>query len=252
MKNYLFPVLIILYGLLSADFAMNENFKSRQLKYPRVQQAWSEKEQEIKLLLQENHIDRADLQIFIRAFKKQRIIELWGKNKKDKKYLFLKEYPFCSFSGNLGPKRKQGDNQIPEGFYSIDRFNPNSNFYLSLGINYPNRSDKILGDKENPGGDIFIHGNCVTIGCIPITDDLIKELYIFAVEARNNGQQNIPVHIFPCRLDPDSFDGLIKSFKPDKSLLMFWTNLKEGYDYFDTKKLPPEIRISGEGKYHFE
>jgi murein L,D-transpeptidase YafK len=106
------------------------------------------------------------------------------KNTSDQEFLHIKTYTVCATSGLIGPKRMQGDLQIPEGFYYIDRFNPYSNFYLSLGINYPNTSDRILGDKNNLGGDIFIHGDCVTIGCLPITDSEIKELYIFCVEAK--------------------------------------------------------------------
>ena len=267
IKNSLLLVLIISFGHLSPDIKMQEDcelpcvrdigstqqsFKTLQLKNERVKKAYSEKEEGIKNILQKNQILMPNLEIFICVFKKQQIIELWGKNKKDKEYIFLKEYPFCSFSGKLGPKRKQGDNQVPEGFYHINRFNPNSNFYLSLGINYPNRSDKILGDQDNPGGDIFIHGNCVTIGCIPITDDLIKELYIFAVDARNNGQKYIPVHIFPDRLDKESFGNLLKDYGGDKSLVTFWSNLKVGFDYFEFKKILPEINISANGLYDFE
>src|SRR5690606_11025729 len=103
--------------------------------------------------------------------------------KNGEKFTLVKTYPVCSSSGLPGPKRKKGDRQTPEGFYHIDRFNPQSAFHLSLGINYPNSSDKILGHSD-PGGDIFIHGSCVTIGCVPLTDDLIKEVYVLAVEAK--------------------------------------------------------------------
>ncbi len=111
------------------------------------------------------------MDILLRAYKQESELELWAKNKKDKQYTLLKTYKICASSGTLGPKRKQGDIQVPEGFYVIDRFNPVSNFYLSLGVSYPNASDKILGVKGALGGDIFIHGNCVTIGCLPISDD---------------------------------------------------------------------------------
>ena len=103
-------------------------------------------------------------------------------------------------SGILGPKRQEDDWQIPEGFYHIDRFQPDSKFYISLGIGYPNTSDKILGVKDNLGCDIFIHGGCATVGCIPITDDQIKELYLVALETQSNSERRIPVHIFPARL----------------------------------------------------
>ena len=102
-------------------------------------------------------------------------MEVWIKEASKDYYVLLNTYDFCTTSGTLGPKRKEGDLQIPEGIYTINHFNPQSNFYLSLGINYPNASDKILSDPVHPGGDIYLHGNCVTIGCIPLTDDKIKE-----------------------------------------------------------------------------
>jgi murein L,D-transpeptidase YafK len=103
--------------------------------------------------------------------------------------------------GSLGPKRIQGDYQVPEGFYYVNEFNPNSNYHLALGLNYPNASDKILSDSVQPGGDIYIHGSCVTTGCIPIKDDQIEELYVLTTFARNLGQDFIPVHIFPVRFN---------------------------------------------------
>jgi murein L,D-transpeptidase YafK len=134
----------------------------------------------------------------------------------------------------------------------MDRFNPWSNFYLSLGINYPNNADRIKGDSKNLGGDIFIHGDCVTVGCIPLTDDKIMELYVYAVEAKNNGQDKIPVHIFPTRLSKENFDRLITEHKDDVELINFWANLKIGYDYFDMHKIPAKITISAKGNYEFE
>jgi murein L,D-transpeptidase YafK len=115
-------------------------------------------------------------------------------------FKLLHTHLFCTNSGIPGPKLKEGDLQIPEGIYHISHFNPQSKFYLSVGLNYPNASDKILSDKQQPAGSIYIHGSCVRIGCIPITDDKIKELYVLAVKAMNNGQQKIPVHISPIRL----------------------------------------------------
>ena len=138
-----------------------------------------------------------------------------------------------------------------EGFYYIDRFNPVSSFHLSLGINYPNSSDRTLCKSGNPGGDIFIHGDCVTIGCIPITDDKIKELYILAVEAKNSGQTNIPVHIFPARLSQTKLVELKKEYK-DPKLFAFWQNLAEGYSYFEENKTLPSFWINKEGSYIFK
>jgi murein L,D-transpeptidase YafK len=227
------------------------DFKSEQLKYPRVRKAFQENEGTVKTLLVQKSISPENLAIFLRVFKRPGIIELWGRNKQTETFTRLKEYKFCATSGDLGPKRKQGDYQIPEGFYFIDRFNPSSNFYLSLGINYPNKSDLILGDRQNPGGDIFIHGNCVTIGCIPITDPLIRELYVFAVEAKNNGQDKIPVHIFPDQLDDENYERLCTQYAGDRILKEFWSNLKEEYDYFENNRSIPSFHINDEGRFIF-
>jgi murein L,D-transpeptidase YafK len=213
-------------------------FKEQQLKFDRVKSAYEEKETAVNDLLKSQGIT-GGYDLFIRALKKERDLEVWVKSKESASYSLLVTYPFCTSSGVLGPKRKQGDLQIPEGIYSINHFNPFSTFYLSLGINYPNASDKILSDREYPGGAIYIHGNCVSIGCIPITDEKIKELYILAVESINNGQAKIPVHIFPTR----DFDQLPASD--------FWTNLKEIYgDFEKNKKLRP-VRIDKTGAYKF-
>ena len=174
---------------------------------------------------------------------------MWGKNEVDDHYQLIKDYKVCETSGTLGPKRRQGDAQIPEGFYHIDRFNPSSNFYLSLGINYPNKSDKILGVKNSLGGDIFIHGSCVTIGCLPITDSEIKELYVFCVEARNNGQQKIPVTIFPSELDETTFQELSAEYTSDADKIGLWTDLKKGFDIFNTTKKLPKIGFLSSGRH---
>jgi murein L,D-transpeptidase YafK len=242
--------LIILY-LLMMPALSGKDFKSEQLRNTRVQNAYESKGKEIRDLLKSNGIHIESMEIYIRAFKKEQIIELWARNK-NSNFILLKNYPFCASSGNPGPKRKIGDNQIPEGFYIINRFNPNSNFYLALGINYPNSSDKIICRNTNSGRDIFIHGNCVTIGCIPITDDKIKELYIFAVEAKNNGQENIPVHIFPTKLNDEGMKILVNQYGSEKELLSFWQNLKPVFDFFEKTKTLPLISVMKDGRYRVE
>ena len=150
-------ILIMSFTLLSQD-----SFKEGQKNQSRVKQAYIDKESIIISLLSENLIDIKKLRIYLRAFKAEKKIELWAKNQADTQYTLIKEYDICKTCGNPGPKREEGDYQIPEGFYHIDRFNPNSKFYLSLGLNYPNKSDRILGVKGSLGSDIFIHGSCVT------------------------------------------------------------------------------------------
>lgn len=223
------------------------SFKQQQLQFSRVRTAYGEKEESLKAELQKQGFTLSELNLFLRAFKMEKQLEVWIKKPADTVFTYFKSYPFCALSGDVGPKRRQGDAQVPEGFYHINRFNPQSNFYLSLGINYPNQSDKILG-HSNPGGDIFIHGSCVTIGCIPITDDKIKELYVLCVESRNNGQEQIPVHIFPMKLT-DSNRKLLDKQEVSLSTKELWDSLKKAYDYFEANKKLPGITINSSGRY---
>jgi len=221
---------------------MQTGFKKDQKRYPRVRGAYSEKDSVVKEYFAKKNITFSDFSIYLRAFKEERKIEVWAKNNSDSIYTYIKDYKICSSSGSIGPKRKYGDLQVPEGFYHIDRFNPYSNFHLSLGLNYPNTSDRILGEKGNLGGDIFIHGSCVTIGCLPITDDKIKELYIICVEAKNSGQEKIPVVVFPTELTDEKYSSVAASDTKNKDL---WFELKQAFDYFNkTKRLPKVVFLS--------
>lgn len=240
---------VLISVILVFLFSFSGGFKSSQLKNSRVKSAYTEKQVVLDKLLLKSGLDIHSLSVFIRAFKKERIIEVWGKDDKHTQYSLIVTYDFCETSGELGPKRRQGDLQIPEGFYHIDRFNPWSSFHLSLGINYPNSSDRILGYKANLGGDIFIHGSCATIGCIPITDDKIKEFYLFMVEARNNGQMKIPVHIFPGKLNDESWGILKTEYSDKKELLSFWENIRPGYLYFEKNKILPTMKVLSNGNY---
>ncbi|WP_107037256.1 L,D-transpeptidase family protein [Brumimicrobium mesophilum] len=224
----------ILFLLAFIICAFNaDNFKQEQLKYPRVREAYQAKKAAVLRILKNKDIEISKLQIYIRAFKSEKEVEIWAKNSSDNKFQLIKTYDVCRNSGVLGPKRKQGDLQVPEGFYHIDRFNPYSSYHLSLGINYPNKSDRILGTKGKLGGDIFIHGKCVTIGCLPMTNEFIKEIYIICVEARNNGQTSIPVTIFPLKLSDKKYDILNKKYAKDLDKINLWKDLKVGYDIFN-------------------
>jgi murein L,D-transpeptidase YafK len=227
------------------------SFKEKQLSNARVQIAYDEKESVVKQYFTEKKLSFEKYQMFLRAFKKEEKLEVWVKENGKQEFALLHTYDFCAMSGVLGPKRKEGDLQIPEGVYHINHFNPLSNFYLSLGLNYPNASDKILSHKTKPGGAIYVHGNCVTIGCIPITDDKIKELYVMAVEARNNGQEKIPVHVFPAQLNLGSVEKLATDYQASDDVLVFWKNLQTIYfDFKTTRKLKP-IKVNSKGEYYF-
>jgi murein L,D-transpeptidase YafK len=227
------------------------SFKQTQLQHSRVRLAYQEKESTVKNYFNQRNLNNQGAKLFLRAFKKEMKLEVWVQTKQQQAFQLLHTYDFCATSGRPGPKRKEGDSQIPEGIYYIKHFNPVSNFHLSLGLNYPNKSDKILGDKNAPGSDIYIHGNCVTIGCIPVTDDKIKELYILAVDARESGQKEIPVHIFPARLDQTGMLTLRNEFSSQPELITFWENLATVYKNFqDTHMLKP-ISIDVSGRYRF-
>ena len=153
-------------------------------------------------------------------------------------------------SGAMGPKRMEGDYQVPEGFYHINEFNPNSNYHLSLGLNYPNSSDRILSDSLRPGSAIYIHGNCVSTGCIAISDIPIEEVYILSTQARNQGQEFIPVHVFPVRYsNKKSMDYLMEATRSNPSLQHFSSNIKAVFDYFELKKELPIIMVNRKGEY---
>ena len=225
------------------------SFKEEQLRYPREREAYQKKEKNVLRLLHDKGIGIGQLEICLQVFKQEKQLELWAKNKRDTAFQLLKTYAICASSGELGPKRQRGDYQIPEGFYGIDRFNPHSTFFLSLGINYPNYSDRILGKKGRLGGDIFIHGSCVTIGCMPITDPEIMELYLMAVEAKNNGQERISVTIYPCNLEKDNFFQLLQKHKNDQDKIHLWTDLEKGFQYFRTHKKLPQVKFLPSGRH---
>jgi len=250
LKLLLIFLILISYSVIISNnmLAQTKSFKEQQLLNSRVKTAYSEKENTVKQYFKDINLEFNKFQLLIIAYKTEAIIEAWIKPSDKDTFILLKQFPICSSSGTIGPKRKQGDYQVPEGFYHIDRFNPYSNFYISLGVNYPNSSDKILGQKGNLGGDIFIHGSCVTIGCMPITDDLIKELYILAVEAKNNGQKDIPVYIFPAKLTTENFNKLKTKYN-EKTLAILLENLKEGYDYFLKNKTLAKISVNTNGSY---
>ena len=228
-----------------------QSFKDKQQRYPRVRTAFAEKDSPLRSLFADKGILYPPQKLFIRIFKQEKVLEVWAFSASEAVFKSVKSYPICRTSGNLGPKRREGDLQIPEGFYYIDRFNPKSNFYLSLGINYPNQADRILGKKGELGGDIFIHGGCVTIGCVPITDEYIKEVYWLVVQAKSSGHSKIPVHIFPTKLNDHTMARLKSTFPNGNTLINFWKNLKIGYNWFEQYQKLPTISINRDGTYQF-
>ncbi|OYU97305.1 MAG: hypothetical protein CFE21_03150 [Bacteroidetes bacterium B1(2017)] len=237
--------------LLFLNFTGQTNFLSEQKKFERVRISFTEKEALVQTALKNKHLTSTNFNLLLIAYKAEGILELYVKAKNKSAYSLLTHYSICASSGHLGPKRRYGDAQVPEGFYQINRFNPSSNYYLSLGLNYPNQADKLKSSASNLGGDIFIHGSCVTIGCMPLTDDKIKEVYLYAILAKNNGQEKIPVYVFPYRMNNENQKEYASTYRNYPELVSFWKNLKTGYDRFKTNSQELNVSVNREGEYTF-
>ena len=246
---WMVPAILLGLACLPAALA-GESFRAEQNRFSRVRQARLEAQPRLEDWFRKAGLDYPAREVFLRIFKLEGELELWARNDGSAPFVLVRTAPVCASSGTLGPKRREGDLQVPEGFYHVSGFNPWSRFHLSLRVDYPNASDRILGDRRHLGGDIFIHGSCVTIGCVPIQDGPIEEVYLAAVDARDAGQARIPVHIFPCRLDGDWLRLERESWRRP-GLLDFWRNLKEGYDLFEKSRQLPRMTVDSRGNYLF-
>jgi len=242
--------LTLLVSLLFAFSFQNDpgSFKNTQIKYKNVKNAYANKWDNLQKLLKEKGIRADNFEVHIRSFKYEKQLEIWCRNKGEAKFVLLKTMDICASSGGLGPKRKEGDGQVPEGFYEVSWFNPMSDYHLGLKINYPNQSDRIKA-KGRPGGDIMIHGNCVTIGCIPLQDNPIEELYVLCVESKNK-KNDIGVSIYPCRLTQQNYEMLSKNNDSEK--IKFWNVLKQTYRFFEDNKQMPKIKVNKQGDYEMQ
>jgi murein L,D-transpeptidase YafK len=180
--------------------------------------------------------------VFMRIFKEEKVLEIWLKNMGDDRYELFKTYPICAFSGELGGKTKEGDNQAPEGFYTVgmDQLNPKSRYHLAFNVGFPNAYDKAHGYT---GSFLMVHGNCVSAGCYAMTDTGIEEIYILAESALKAGQSAFNVHIFPFHLKEEN----LKRYETSR-WFSFWKGLKQGYDVFETEKRVPSIQVEN-GEY---
>jgi murein L,D-transpeptidase YafK len=215
---------------------------------PALREALQSKRETVRALFQAQGLDYPPRGVFLRVFKLDQELELWGE-RADGQYVLVKTYRICASSGVPGPKRVEGDGQVPEGFYSIAVYNPRSSFHLSLGIDYPNRSDRIRSGTYRPGGAIMIHGNCVTIGCVPITDPMIDEVFLAAWEAHTHGQRRVEAHFFPGRLNEAGWDRLLRAGDWDASHISFWRELQPGFDAFEHTHRPPLVSVEADGRY---
>jgi murein L,D-transpeptidase YafK len=196
--------------------------------------------------------------IFLRIFKESDELEVWlqkepqaverGAVSPSPQYKLFRIYKICTWSGKLGPKQKRGDFQAPEGFYFVNRrrMNPRSRFHLSFDLGYPNAFDR----AHNRDGDyLMVHGNCVSAGCFAMTDNKIEEIYTLADAALNGGQRIFRVHCLPFRMTDERME---KAAQDDyeKTWLSYWENLREGYQWFEENKQPPNVEVEAK-KYVF-
>jgi murein L,D-transpeptidase YafK len=174
--------------------------------------------------------------IFIRVFKEESELEVW-KARDDGVFFHYKTYPICHWSGDLGPKIRQGDKQAPEGFYNVSKaqMNPHSQFYLAFNLGYPNAYDRA---HKRDGNFLMVHGKCKSAGCYAMTDSLMEEIFALARESFKGGQTSFPVHAFPFRMT----DANMERHKGHQ-WTPFWRTLKEAYDHFEIYRVPPAIAV---------
>lgn len=228
----------------------DSTFKRVQLKNPNPQIAYSEKEATVRKLIEDKAIDYASVEVFFRIIKLEQILEVWAKDRtKTDKYKLIKTYNLCV---TKNPDTLRGiDLLVPESFYYIKYFHPANPYFLRMEVNFPNKSDKRRGRS---GGDIAIHGGCFSTYCTPFTDEDIKELYVFAVEAKSKGQAEVPVHNFPFRMT----DANMEKYKKDPRYInkpkrtVNWDNMKYGFDYFETNKNLFSFDVDEKGKYLYK
>lgn len=241
---YIFPFCFLLMGMADPT-----SYREKQMKNTRVREAYASKEKSVVKTLAAHGISRDSLRICFRAYKREKKVELWARNQRDTAFLMLKEFTICDLSGDVGPKRRSRDLQVPEGFYHLDGMNPYSKYYLSMKINYPNGSDSIRGARRHLGGQIFIHGACISSGCLAMTNDRIMELYLYCTEAYNSGQEEIGITIFPAKMDDATYTELIRDYRYYKDCISLWADLKKSWDLFEKYKVPPAIRFLPDGTH---
>ena len=242
--------LFFLIYIFSLGASAQYSFVDEQKASFRMANVFNSKEEQLRKEFEQKGLEWPAKYIYIRSFKYDAQLEIWVKNDIKEKYKLFKTYKVCMQSGTMGPKRLQGDYQVPEGFYYINEFKSNSAYHLSLGLNYPNASDRILSDSQRPGSAIYIHGSCVSVGCIPVTDNEIEEIYILGSYARANGVDFIPVHVFPFRYNSRrSMEYFNVAAKDNEPLQKFASQLRGAYDRFEETRQLPLIMIDKGGNY---
>lgn len=179
----------------------------------------------------------------IRVYKESSELEVW-KRTRTGEYALLKSYPICKWSGELGPKVREGDYQSPEGFYDVTPalMNPKSAYWLSFNVGFPNAFDQAWG---RTGTNLMVHGDCRSVGCFAMTDAGIKEIFALARETFRGGNRSFQIQLLPFRMTDTNM--VANAASPHAA---FWANLKEGTDIFDATKQPPTVAVC-DGRYVF-
>jgi len=187
---------------------------------------------------------RYNAPVLLRIIKETKQLELW-KQDSDNSWAKIKTYEICHFSGQPGPKKRQGDYQAPEGFYEItaSQLNPFSSQHLSMNTGYPNRYDRL---HSYSGAALMIHGGCSSAGCYAMTDPNIEEIYAAVRDAIKGGQKTVQLQIYPFSMDWLN----MFAYRNDPNY-KFWTELKAGWDWFEKNKQPIPVDIR-DGKYYIK
>jgi len=223
---------LLLAGCNSDEISLANNAKANQPVSPKLIAAMVEKDMDLQS------------PILVRLFKEEAELEVW-KQDRSGRFALLKTYPICRWSGDLGPKVREGDRQAPEGFYNITpaQMNPQSAYYLSFNTGYPNAYDRSLG---HTGSELMVHGDCSSRGCYAMTDEQIAEIYSLGRESFFGGQKSFQFEAFPFHMTP-----LNMAKHRNNPNMPFWKMIKEGYDHFEVTRQEPKVDFC-ERKYVFD
>ncbi|WP_456620039.1 MULTISPECIES: L,D-transpeptidase family protein [unclassified Bradyrhizobium] len=223
---------VLLAGCDTDQVSLATNAKANQPVPPKLLAAMVEKDMDLQS------------PILVRLFKQEAELEVW-KQTRSGQFALLKTYPICRWSGDLGPKVREGDRQAPEGFYSINpgQMNPQSAYYLSFNTGYPNAFDKALG---RTGSQLMVHGDCSSRGCYAMTDEQIAEIYSLGRESFFGGQKAFQLQAYPFKMTPVNM-----AKHRNNPNMAFWKMIKEGYDHFEVTRQEPKVDFC-ERKYVFD
>jgi murein L,D-transpeptidase YafK len=222
----------LLAGCNSDEISLATNAKANQPVSPKLLAAMVEKDMDLQSPM------------LVRLFKQEAELEVW-KQDRSGRFALLKTYPICRWSGDLGPKVREGDRQAPEGFYGISpgQMNPQSAYYLSFNTGYPNAFDRALGRS---GSQLMVHGDCSSRGCYAMTDEQIAEIYSLGRESFFGGQKSFQLQAYPFKMTPINM-----AKHRNNPNMPFWKMIKEGYDHFEVTRQEPKVDFC-EKKYVFD